>query len=164
MKLELNDFTIVQTTAEDAEVNTLISDSPDIENMSEVNLYPKGTPTELTYKIETNNKFIGYVKFTRIRWFNRKAEISVMISKENQGKGYGYKAMEALIKFAFNKMNLHRLEAEVIEFNDISIKLMEKLGFTKEGVLREAKYSDGKYRDIYRYGLLKKEWEARKNG
>lgn len=56
-------------------------------------------------------------------------------------------------------MNLHRLEAEVIETNSASIKLIEKFGFKKEGVLREAKFQNGKFIDIYRYGLLRSEYK-----
>lgn len=65
-----------------------------------------------------------------------------------------------MVKFGFEKMNLHRIEAEVIAFNERSIKMIEKLGFIKEGTLREGKYSDGKYWDIYRYGILKYEYES----
>ena len=56
-------------------------------------------------------------------------------------------------------MNLHRLEAEVVANNKVSINLIEKLGFKKEGTLREAKYSNGTYYDIYRFGLLRKEYK-----
>ncbi len=56
-------------------------------------------------------------------------------------------------------MNLHRLEAEVIENNSPSIKLVEQLGFKLEGKLREAKYTEGGYIDILRYGILKNEYK-----
>lgn len=164
MILNIDELKIVQTSSDDSDVENIILNSPDIENMSEVNLYPKGTPTELLYKIYDENNLAGYIKLTRIRWFNRKAEISIMIKKEFQKKGFGTKVMRGIINYAFTKMNLHRLEAEVLEFNEPSIKLMEKLGFKREGSLREAKYNDGKYWDIYRYGLLRNEWEQLNNG
>ena len=56
-------------------------------------------------------------------------------------------------------MNLYRIEAEVIAFNKVSVKMVEGLGFVKEGILREAKYSNGKYWDIYRYGILRSEYD-----
>ena len=62
------------------------------------------------------------------------------------------------MEYAFNKMNLHRLEAEAIEYNKASISMLEKFGFVLEGTLREAKYSDGKYWGVYRYGLLRQEY------
>ena len=94
-----------------------------------------------------------------MRWFNRKSEITIIIKKDFQGKGYGKESLRAAMDFAFNKMNLHRLEAEVYEFNHVSIKLMESLGFKKEGVLREAQFSNGKYWDIIRYGILRNEFK-----
>ncbi len=159
MKLKNKDINIIQTSFGDEEIKKLIQTSEDINNMSETNLYPEGTPTELLFKITVNDNFIGYIKLSRIRWFNRKCELSIMIKREYQSKGYGSAALESIIKYAFEKMNLHRLEAEVIEFNTPSIKLVEKFGFVREGVLREAKFNDGKYYDIFRYGLLKTEWE-----
>ena len=55
-------------------------------------------------------------------------------------------------------MNFHRIEAEVVEYNLAGKHLFEKLGFKQEGVLREAKYFEGKYYNIFSYGLLAKEW------
>ncbi len=146
------------TGKEDEEIALLNAESDDLENMSEVRMYPKGMPTEMVFRIEKENVLIGEFRFTRLRWYNRKSEVSIILKKEFQSKGYGTEVMKTMIEFAFNKMNLYRLEAEVIEFNIASIKLLESLGFQKEGVLREAKYSGGKYWDIFRYGLLKKEW------
>jgi len=128
--------------------------------MSEVRLYPKNMPKEMAFRIEKDNELIGEIRFKIIKWFNRKAEISILIKEEFQNMGYGREALKAIIKHGFEKMNMHRLEAEVIAFNEVSIKLVEGLGFIREGVLREAKFSDGKYWDIYRYGLLREEYKT----
>lgn len=64
------------------------------------------------------------------------------------------------MELAFGTFNLYRLEAEVMEFNEPSIRLMESLGFKLEGRLREARYVDGKYWDILRYGILRREFEG----
>ncbi len=158
MKLESKILNIVTTKIDDQEVKDLLKASPDNVNMSETFLYPDGTPTEMLFRIEKNSELVGFVKLSRIRWFNRKCELSILIDKAHQGKGIASEAMKSVIQHAFNKMNLHRLEAEVIEFNKASIKLMEKFGFKKEGVLREAKFNNGKYYNIIRYGLLRNEW------
>ena len=147
---------------EDEETRRLSAESEDLENMSERRMYPPGIPTEMIFRITHEGKFAGEIRLTRIRWFNRKSELSIILKKEFQGKGIGTEAMKTLINFAFDKMNLYRLEAEVLEFNTASIKLVEKLGFSKEGTLRKAKYARGKYWDIFRYGLLREEWEKSK--
>jgi len=145
---------------EDEQLKELSSNSPDLVNMSEVRTYPAKMPAEIYFRIEKENELIGEVNLSRIRWYNRKCEISILIKKEWQGKGFGKEAMKEIINFAFNRMNLHRLEAEVIEFNEVSLKLIEGLGFKREGKLREAKYFNGKYWDIIRFGLLKNEWNG----
>lgn len=145
------------SSSSDGELKELFQEPELLNNMTETRIYPENTPTEMIFRIEKDEKLIGELKFHSIRWFNRKAMLSVILIDEYQKKGIGTKALKTAIKFAFEKMNLHRLEAEVIEFNLPSKKLVEKLGFKLEGTLREAKYSDGKYWDIYRYGLLRTE-------
>jgi len=159
MKIKGNRVALIQREISDEEkVNLKVSIS-DMDNMSERHRYPPNTPTEMNFVIEVEDKIIGELKLNNIRWFNRKAELSLLIAPEYQKKGYGTDVIKTLINYTFNSMNLHRLEAEVIEFNEASIKLIEKLGFIKEGTLREAKYSNGSYYDIYRYGLLIKEYK-----
>lgn len=158
MELKTENLILKSTDKNDPELESLSQETGVLFNMSETRLYPKGMPGEMTFRIEKNGELIGEISFKTIKWFNRKAELSILLSKENQNSGYGSEAMLAAMKFGFNKMNLHRIEAEVIAFNKPSIKLVEKLGFVFEGALREAKYSDGKYYDIYRYGILKHEF------
>lgn len=130
----------------------------EIINMTETKLYPEKLPTEFTFEIKSEEKVIGEFQLKSIRWFNRKAELSIFIFEEYREKGFAVKTLRLAINFAFNRLNLHRLEAEVIDFNDSAKKLIEKFGFKEEGRLREAKYSSGKYYDIIRYGLLSSEY------
>jgi RimJ/RimL family protein N-acetyltransferase len=159
MKIKGSKISLNQRPLSDEEKKTLYSSNKDIDTMSEVWRYPEGTPTEIAFKIEREGKTIGELKMKNFRWFNRKAELALIILPEEQGKGYGTDALKTIIEYAFNDMNLHRLEGEVIEYNDVSKKVLETLGFKPEGRLREAKYSKGKYWDILRYGLLKNEYE-----
>ncbi|MBT1248505.1 MULTISPECIES: GNAT family protein [unclassified Thermosipho (in: thermotogales)] len=99
---------------------------------------------------------IGFVTFN-VRYFNRNAYITYYVKSDMRGKGHGKVILKKAIDYAFDEMNLNRLTAEVYEYNEISIYLLEELGFVKEGVLRKAKYSQGRYFDIYVYGLLKDE-------
>jgi RimJ/RimL family protein N-acetyltransferase len=158
MEIKTKNLVLKSTDKDDADLQGLAQGTNILFNMSETRLYPKSMPGEMPFRIEKDGELIGEIRFKTIKWFNRKAELSIMLSEENQNSGYGYEAMLEAMKFGFQKMNLHRIEAEVIAFNKSSIKLVEKLGFVFEGTLREAKYSDGKYYDIYRYGILKNEF------
>lgn len=158
MKIDGSQIVLIQGRLSDEEKKALYSSNEQLDTMSEVWRYPEGTPTEIIFKIEKEGKTIGELKMKNFRWFNRKAELSIIILPEEQGKGYGTDALETIIKHAFKDMNLHRLEGEVIEYNEASKKMLESLGFKNEGRLREAKYSKGKYWDILRYGLLENEF------
>jgi RimJ/RimL family protein N-acetyltransferase len=66
--------------------------------------------------------------------------------------------MQLLIDYAFNTLNLHRLELSVYSFNVRAIKCYRKLGFKEEGRSREAFFGHGQYHDILQMGLLEGEW------
>ncbi|ABR30133.1 GCN5 family acetyltransferase [Thermosipho melanesiensis] len=103
-----------------------------------------------------DDEFVGFVSFN-MRYFNRNAYITYYVKKEKRGKGYGKKILKYSIDYAFEEMNMNRLTAEVYEYNEVSIKLLEKFGFKKEGRLKKAKFHNGRYYDIFIYGLLKNE-------
>lgn len=159
MILEEGKLKIRSTAADDPELKLLAQDYSILENLSETRLYPPNMPSSMLFRIEHENELIGEIGFRNIKWFNRKAEISLFIAPEYQRKSYGKQALLMLMKFAFEKMNLYRLEAEVIDYNDKAKSLFEKVGFVLEGRLREAKYNDSKYHDLLRFGILRPEYE-----
>ena len=63
------------------------------------------------------------------------------------------------MRFAFDELNLHRVQLTVFSYNERAIALYEKLGFQREGVYREHLQRDGRRYDMYLYGLLRHEWE-----
>jgi RimJ/RimL family protein N-acetyltransferase len=162
MIIKTDSILLKPTSSKDAELNEMFQDFDTLSNMSEKNVRPIDTPSEIIFRIEFKGQLIGEIRLKNIKWYNRKSEISLMIAKEHRGKGFAQKALKSILEYAFNTMNFYRLEAEVIDFNEPSKKLVEKSGFTFEGRLREAKYVDGKYYDILRYGLLKREWKNNK--
>ena len=109
-------------------------------------------------------EYIGQVSLFKIDWKNRIAELGIVISKKDcQGKGLGKEAIELLQYFAFNKLNLNKLELSVHDFNERAIKCYKKCGFAQEGRLRKKFYFDGKYSDSILMGILKDEYEARES-
>ncbi|MFP4471261.1 MAG: GNAT family N-acetyltransferase [Bacteroidales bacterium] len=125
--------------------------------------YPEGMPHALEFTIYHEDTLIGFAELKSIRWFNRRAEVGLFLDPQWQGRGMGFEAMQALVTHAFDHLNLHRLEAEVIEYNKPALRLVENLGFVNEGLLREARYYNGKYFNILSYGLLRREFAALKN-
>jgi len=160
MNISLGDIQIIQSGEFASEILS-IAKSPDVAPfLSEKWMYPQPMPECMDFSIYENKELIGQVSLKSIRWFNRKAELSLFIKPEHQGKKLGLKILEAMMEYAFGKLNFYRLEAEVIEYNDRALKLVEMLGFTMEGRLRQAKYLDGKYYDILRFGILKHEFDV----
>jgi RimJ/RimL family protein N-acetyltransferase len=117
-------------------------------------------PNNKIYAIETHDgKVVGNIGLHNINheWSN--AEVSIIIGeKEYWGKGYAADAIRVLIKFAFDRVNLHRVYLHVSEDNKGGIRCYERSGFKKEGVLREAQYFDGKYSNIIVMGILREEF------
>lgn len=89
------------------------------------------------------------------------ATIAYWITPEHWGNGYGTDGVGALCEHAFGDRRLHKLRADVLESNDGSRRVLEKLGFEREGTLRDEKFVAGEHADVYRYGLLAEEWGGR---
>jgi [ribosomal protein S5]-alanine N-acetyltransferase len=115
--------------------------------------------TDLSFVVELRRekKVIGCVGFIRIDRFTGKADIGYWLGKNYWRNGFAFEAVGALIKFAFNKFKLQRLEAAIYADNLASQALVKKLGFKKEGVRHRASRSlaTGVLHDATIYALLK---------
>ena len=90
---------------------------------------------------------------------SRCAELGISIGeKELWGKGYGTDAMLTLCGFGFGQMNLHRIWLRVYDFNARGRRCYEKCGFREEGLMREAVFKHGEYRDVHVMGVLDREY------
>jgi len=118
-------------------------------------------PRNRVFALETKDGvYLGGMGLHAVNWENGNAEVGIVIGKkEHWNKGYGTDAMMAMLDFAFNRMNLHRVYLRVYDFNVRGRKSYEKCGFKKEGVLREDLYAHGKYHDTIIMGILKDEFE-----
>lgn len=88
------------------------------------------------------------------------AEIGYWIRSDLAGRGLGVEAARAVCEFGFDNIGLHRIELRAWTENPASVRIAEKLGFTREGLLREAGWAQAGYQDMYIYGLLASEWKA----
>jgi RimJ/RimL family protein N-acetyltransferase len=104
---------------------------------------------------------IGTCTLNHLDIENRRAEIGFALGRDHWGQGYMGEALRTLINFSFGNLNLHRIEADVDPRNAASIRTLERLGFQKEGHLRERWLVNGGVQDTLFYGLLRREWCAR---
>jgi RimJ/RimL family protein N-acetyltransferase len=92
---------------------------------------------------------------------HRTAKLGIMIGeKEYWSRGYGTDAVRTLLRFAFEQMNLNRVELGTFDFNERAQACYRKCGFVEEGRRREDRYIDGSYHDLLIMGILRREWEA----
>ena len=84
-----------------------------------------------------------------------------MLSREYWGRGLMPEALRAMIAFGFERMGLNRIEARCIAENAASARVMEKVGMTYEGTLRQREFIKGAYRDMKLYAILKSEYRPR---
>ena len=84
----------------------------------------------------------------------------ISVAAAHRGQGYATEALGLLLRYMFHERNYQRAWVLISAFNDASVALHERLGFTREGQLRRAAYTAGKFHDQYVYGLLREEWGA----
>lgn len=106
-------------------------------------------------------KIIGMIGFHQLNWLNKRAEIGCWLSADQQGKGLMTTACGALLQIGFEHYGLHRIEIRVAAQNQKSRAIPERLGFKKEGELKEATYLNGRYEDIVIYGMTATEYRQR---
>lgn len=100
-------------------------------------------------------RLMGYVLLALVMRFNvQSARISYTVFNNYWKHGYGKEAVQATIDFAFKRLKLHRLEAEILPHNHASVALVRGLGFQFEGVRRGAVYFNRKWHDHAVYALL----------
>jgi len=106
-------------------------------------------------------RLIGNCGLHGIDWTNRHAILGIFIGDKNYwGKGYGTDATRALLRYAFEEANLHRLELQVFAFNTRAIRMYEKVGFRIEGTRKQALFREGAWRDEHIMAILRDEWAA----
>jgi diamine N-acetyltransferase len=102
---------------------------------------------------------VGVVYLISIDWVNRNCELAIMIGDQNcRGKGVGEFATRQALKHAFFDLNLHRVSLTVLESNVSAISLYSKLGFKREGLLKDVVYKSSKYHNMLSMALFKSEF------
>jgi RimJ/RimL family protein N-acetyltransferase len=122
--------------------------------------YRKGDLFQLGVERKLDRQLIGTCTLHQIHEQNRRAEIGYALGRPFWGRGYMHEALVALIDHGFRVLQLHRLEADIDPRNEASARSLERVGFTREGLLRERWIVDGEVSDSAVYGLLAAEWRG----
>lgn len=109
---------------------------------------------------KSDNQPIGTCGYHKWDKRNVRAEIGYDLNPDFWGKAYMTEALNAIIANGFLKMGLNRIEALVYVENNRSIRLLQRLGFRQEGVLRDYYYSDANFYDHCLFSLIRKEWKT----
>lgn len=102
---------------------------------------------------------IGICTLFHVEFDHRRAEVGYALGRDHWSKGYMQETLRALLNFCFTELNLHRIEADVDPRNASSIKTLERLGFKREGYLRERWHVGEEIQDAFFYGLLRSDWQ-----
>ena len=107
--------------------------------------------------LDNLRKPIGICGLIHIDKKNRNADVAIILGDTKlHGQGYGTESLKLLVKYGFEKLKLHRIGAEIIEYNKISIKLFEKLNFEYEALMKENLWRNGKWWNTTVYSILAK--------
>ena len=106
-------------------------------------------------------ELIGTCTLSALDWKNRRAEVGFALRASHRGQGFMAEALSAVIDHGFGALGLHRVEADIDPRNAASIRLVERLGFIREGAMKERHLVAGEWQDTVFFGLLARDWQAR---
>jgi len=114
-----------------------------------------------TIRTLEEDRLVGFTRIAWISWSHGYGAIQIGVGDPNdRRKGYGQEALKLLLRFAFQEVNLHRINAQVPEYNRAAMNMFKKAGFVEDVRRREALNREGKRWDMIHLGLLRDEWES----
>jgi len=132
-----------------------------MEDMKDWLQYHRKRSDEIIWSIieKDNNICVGHVGLYKIDYRVRSAEFAIMIGDNSAwGKGLGKNCTIFSVKYAFNELNINRVQLTVLSTNVRAIDLYKSIGFVVEGTMREAQYKIGKYIDVLIMSMLRSEY------
>lgn len=123
--------------------------------------YRNGHSLRFGIELAATGELIGNVTLYAFYTMNRRCEIGYILGRKHWGQGYAAEALTAAIEHGFAQLDLNRIEADIDPRNAASGKVLERLGFQREGFMRERWIVNGEVCDSVYYGLLRRDWDAR---
>lgn len=163
--LNLDDASEVQLIRSNEKVMTYMDSNKHLTDLDSKNfisenlkVYEQGKGIFWAIMEKSSGDFIGDFAYHRIDVKNKRGEIGYTLKPDYWGRGYMQEAMVAVIRFGFNNLQLHSIEANINPENNNSRKLLRKVGFRKEAYFRENYYFNGEFLDSEIYSLLKSDF------
>ena len=105
---------------------------------------------------KSSNKLVGIIFLTKISMIHKTCWLGVFVGDKNsRGKGFGSEAVNLIVDYAFNSLNLRKVSLEVVKSNKNAISSYKKIDFFQEGEMKKQVFIDGKYNDIIIMSLKK---------
>jgi ribosomal-protein-serine acetyltransferase len=108
--------------------------------------------------IWSEQRFCGVIGTHKLDWLNRKTEIGYWLGRSFQGRGIMTAACRAVAMHLLGEMDLNRIAIHCAKENEKSCAVAQRLGFSEEGLAREAQLLHGQFRDLRRFAMLKKDF------
>lgn len=115
----------------------------------------------LEWHIFDGDTLCGAIRLNHIEPENHKVSIGYYVGHEFAGRGLATASIRAVLRFVFERLEFNRVQLKCASNNVPSQRVAERLGFSWEGLLRQAEMIDGEYVDHFVYGLLRPEFNAR---
>ncbi len=120
--------------------------------------FAEGSALRLGIELASEQRIIGTLALFNLSTANRRGEIGYALARDRWACGYMQEALTGFIAWLFGTLDLHRLEADIDPANLASARSLLRMGFQREGLMRERWIVDGQASDTELYGLLAREW------
>jgi ribosomal-protein-serine acetyltransferase len=114
----------------------------------------------LSCLISYRDEVAGTIGFHGLNWINRQVEIGYMLGKSFEGKGIMTRSCRTMVDYAFRALNVNRVQIRCATGNVRSCAVPQRLGFTREGVVRQAEWLYDRFVDLVVYSMLVEEWQG----
>ena len=120
---------------------------------------------EIRFIIDAQDGPVGIIQITSVDWINRNGELGIKFHPHRERtREQTMDACTAFLDYLFFELNMHGVYAYVMSGNLFSVKLLQRFGFSRDGVLRQRIYRHGVYLDLLAYSLMKAEYKQTKSG
>lgn len=111
--------------------------------------------TDIVFGIDVKGAIVGAIGLHNIDYTHKKAEVGYWLGKDYRGKGIMPQALKKVVTHAWKKLHITRIYAYVHTDNPASTRVLEKVGFEREGTLKKQYYKDGRAIDTYIYAKIR---------
>lgn len=158
-KLQLSDAPYMLEWMKDENINQFFRFDSSKSTLDSVKKYIESSKDDETNKhfaiVDDSDEYMGTISLKNIDKVNSNAEYAISLRTQAQGTGLAMFATLAVLKYAFEKLELNRVYLNVLSMNKRAIAFYDKIGFTYEGEFRQHVLKDGELQDIKWYAFLK---------